>query len=107
MDKMIMAVIDTNQAEPILDALITNGFPATFFEAKGGFLCQSQYSIFIPVPENKVVEVCRIIETEYKKNKENIQDQISTQELSDDSGFQLPEGAKIYVWNLDQQFLFN
>lgn len=62
MDKMIMAIISRNEAELVLDALISNGFTATFAETRGGMLRQSQYSLFIAAKSTDVEEVCRIIQ---------------------------------------------
>jgi uncharacterized protein YaaQ len=101
MDKMVMAVIPRDEAEMVLDALISGGYTATFMETKGGMLRQSQYTLFIAVKNADLKAVCNII-------KENCTVQISgfnvdlerEEMLTDESASDKIGGAIIFVWNL-------
>lgn len=59
--KMVMVVVPSNNAEPVLDALINAGHTATYAETRGGMLRQSQKSLFIAVKEPQLEEVLSII----------------------------------------------
>ena len=64
-DKMVMAVIPRDEAETVLHALVTAGYPATVSESRGGVLRQSQYSVFIAVAEKDVENILTIIRAKY------------------------------------------
>ena len=59
--KMMMVVVPSNSAEPVLDALINAGHTATYAETRGGMLRQSQKSLFIAIKEIQLDEVLNII----------------------------------------------
>lgn len=59
--KMVMTVVSRDQADPVLDKLITAGYGATFMESRGGMLRQAQKMIFIAVAAEKVDDVVETI----------------------------------------------
>ncbi|MBN1955587.1 MAG: cyclic-di-AMP receptor [Anaerolineae bacterium] len=59
--KMVMAVISRDEADGVLDALVTAGFTATFTESRGGMLRQAQYTLFIATKKRDVDQVLGII----------------------------------------------
>ena len=59
--KMVMAVVARDQADRVLDKLISAGYGATFTESRGGMLRQAQKMLFIAVNADKVDDVLDII----------------------------------------------
>jgi uncharacterized protein YaaQ len=45
--KMVMAIIDREEANRVLEALIAAGYTATFNDSRSGFLRQSKQMLFI------------------------------------------------------------
>jgi uncharacterized protein YaaQ len=70
MMKMVMAVVSRDQADRVLDKLISAGHGATFTESRGGMLRQAQQLIFIAVEENRVEGVIEIIRRECRSRVE-------------------------------------
>lgn len=100
MEKMIMAVIPRDEAEKVLDALINNGFTATFAETKGGMLRQSQYTLFSAVKSKDVDLVCELIKNNCLSEVEIDDDSLSQQELAEESGSAKVGGAIIFIWDI-------
>ena len=100
MDKMIMAVIPRDEAEKVLDALINNGFTATFAETKGGMLRQSQYTLFIATKSTKVDQICELINDNCMEDVEISDEGLAEQELAEESGSATVGGAVIFIWDL-------
>jgi uncharacterized protein YaaQ len=100
MDKMIMAVIPRDEAESVLDALINNGFTATFTDTKGGMLRQSQYTLFTAVDTKDVEKVCSIIEENCTSDVDLDDEGLARQELAEDSGSTQVGGAIVFIWDL-------
>ncbi len=101
MNKMIMAVIPRDEAEHVLDELINAGFSATFMETKGGMLRQSQYTVFTAFPAKKLDEVCSIIKENCTSDIELDEDDLTRQEILNNSGVQKIGGAVVFAWDLD------
>ena len=101
--KMVMAVIPTNTAEDVLDALVNKGYTATYAQTQGGMLRQSQYSLFIVVNTENLDEVLNIIkgncrtQIQMKTKATDLEDSISTPPVMADLG-----GAIAFVWDIDQ-----
>jgi uncharacterized protein YaaQ len=102
MNKMVMAVIPRDEAEHVLDALINAGFSATFMETKGGMLRQSQYSLFTAVSTETLDNVLDIIKNSCKTDIALDEDDLTKQEILENSGAQKLGGAVIFVWDLDR-----
>ena len=102
MNKMVMAVIPRNEAEHVLDALINAGFSATFMETKGGMLRQSQYSLFTAVSTETLDNVLDIIKNSCKTDIALDEDDLTKQEILENSGTQKLGGAVVFVWDLDR-----
>ena len=97
MNKMVMAVIPR-----VLDALINAGFSATFMETKGGMLRQSQYSLFTAVSTETLDNALDIIKNSCKTDIALDEDDLTKQEILENSGAQKLGGAVIFVWDLDR-----
>jgi uncharacterized protein YaaQ len=100
MEKMIMAVIPRDEAEMVLDAIINNGFTATFAETKGGMLRQSQYTLFSAVKSEDVDRVIEIINKNCLSDVEIDDDGLAQQELAEESGSAKVGGAIIFIWDI-------
>ena len=98
-----MAVIPRDEAETVLDALISAGYTATFMETKGGMLRQSQYSLFIAVKNEDLDKVCSIIKENCTVQVSDINDEIEREELLDEEGIaEKIGGAIIFIWELNK-----
>ena len=102
MNKMVMAVIPRDEAEHVLDALINAGYSATFMETKGGMLRQSQYTLYTAFDSEKLDAVCEIIKTNCKTDIALDEDDLTKQEILDNSGIQKIGGAVVFIWDLDK-----
>ena len=101
MDKMVMVVIPRDEAETVLDALISAGYTATFMETKGGMLRQSQYSLFIAVKNADLKKVCDIIKENCTLQISNMNGDLEREEmLTDESLSGKIGGAILFIWNL-------
>jgi uncharacterized protein YaaQ len=104
--KMIMAVIQKNSGEAVLDGLVNAGYTATYSETRGGMLRQSQLSLFIGVKEEDVHEVLEIIKSKCKTRSHIRSDEgIQRFKGNTEQAFELG-GAVIFIWKLDQFELF-
>ncbi len=101
--KMVMVVVPSNNAEPVLDALINAGHTATYAETRGGMLRQSQKSLFIAVKEIELDEVLSIIKThcrtKVEMNPQTTEDPLSmgSSPVTADLG-----GAVAFIWDVDR-----
>ena len=104
MRKMVMAVVSRDQANRVLDRLITAGYGATFTESRGGMLQQAQLMLFVAVDADKVEHVLAII-------KEQCKTKVEVSEHSDMlNGFPIHHTetttaevgyAVVFVWDLE------
>jgi uncharacterized protein YaaQ len=104
MRKMVMAVVSRDQANRVLDRLITAGYGATFTSSRGGVLQQAQQMLFVAVDADKVDNVLAII-------KEQCRDKVEVSEHSDDQAGLLNQRtetitaevgyAVVFVWDLE------
>ena len=98
-----MAVIPRDEAETVLDALISSGYTATFMETKGGMLRQSQYSLFIAVKNEDLDKVCSIIKENCTVQVSDINEEIEREELLEEEGIaEKIGGAIIFIWELNK-----
>jgi uncharacterized protein YaaQ len=102
--KMIMAVISRDQADRVLDKLISAGYGATFTESRGGVLRQAQQMVFIATEDEKVDGVLERI-------RESCRSEVKVKEQPAGSGAGLLSSlpgttaevgyAVVFVWNLE------
>jgi len=102
MNKMLMAVIPRDEAEHVLDALINAGYSATFMETKGGMLRQSQYTLYTAFNAEKLDVVCEIIKNNCKTDIALDEDDLTKQEILNNSIIQKIGGAVVFIWDLDK-----
>ena len=59
--KAVIAIVQTDDASNLLDALRDNNLPATMTSSTGGFLREGNATIFVGVEDEKVEEVLKIV----------------------------------------------
>jgi uncharacterized protein YaaQ len=102
MMKMVMAVVPRDQAGPVLNGLIAEGYVATFTESRGGFLRQAQHIVFIAVKETDVDEVLGIIK-DYCRGEVQVQSaQEAMSEFAKEATPAEVGGAAVFVWDLER-----
>ncbi len=101
--KMVMAVVPSNTAESVLDALVNAGHTATYAETTGGMLRQSQYSLFIAVSKDRLDEVLGIIKDSCRTKVEMKTRQKDKPSIMDESPVTADLGGAVaFVWDIDQ-----
>jgi uncharacterized protein YaaQ len=61
-DKMVMTIIEREEADDVLEALIEAGYTPTIFgESRGGVLRQARPTLFIGVQDDRLEDVLSII----------------------------------------------
>jgi uncharacterized protein YaaQ len=101
--KMVMAVVPSNTAESVLDALVNAGHTATYAETTGGMLRQSQYSLFIAVSKEQLDEVLSIIKDSCRTKIEMTTHQKDKPLLTDETPVTADLGGAVaFIWDIDQ-----
>ena len=59
--KLIISIVNSDDARGLLDQLVTRGFRATVISTTGGFLREGNTTMFVGTEDSKVDEVLRII----------------------------------------------
>ena len=101
--KMVMAVVQREEAENVLQALIAAGHTATLIESRGGMLRQAWMTKFVAVRKEAVDDVLGIIKTncvsdvsvEAGAQAKPIQATLSSAQAK-------VGGAVAFVWDLDK-----
>ena len=100
--KMVMAVVPRDQAGPVLNGLIAEGYIATFMESRGGFLRQAQHIIFVAVKETDLAEVLGIIK-DYCRGEVQVQSaREAKSKLAEEESPAEVGGAAVFVWDLER-----
>jgi uncharacterized protein YaaQ len=103
--KMVMAVVSRDQADRVLDKLISAGYGATFTESRGGMLRQAQKMMFIAVDSDKVEDVVTTIRESCHAQVEvkERQSSVMASSLMDRPATVTEVGyAVIFVWDLER-----
>lgn len=61
--KLVIAVVQGNDAEPLLNVLTTQGFRATQINSAGGFLRERNVTLMIGVQDDQVAAVQAIVKS--------------------------------------------
>ncbi len=61
--KLVITVIEDNDAAFLMEALVENGFQATKLASTGGFLLQGNTTLLIGVDKERLEDVLKIIRT--------------------------------------------
>jgi uncharacterized protein YaaQ len=101
MDKMIMAVVPSEETNRVLEALVRAGFTTTFTESRSGVLRQAQYVLYIAVRTEDVETVLDIIKRRCH-SPTNVEESIADESTQTDCTRTQIElgGAVVFVWDL-------
>jgi uncharacterized protein YaaQ len=103
--KMVMTIVSREQADRVLDKLISAGYGATFTESRGGMLRQAQQMIFIATQEDNVDDVVAIIRRTCRSRVEVSEQQVGPDALASrvSSTTTTEVGyAVVFVWDLER-----
>ncbi|MBN1642926.1 MAG: cyclic-di-AMP receptor [Anaerolineae bacterium] len=110
--KMVMAIIDREEAPRVLEALIIEGYTATFNEGRSGFLRQSKQTLFIGVEAIKVDDVLSIIQRNCRSHVESRESEAEDAEeapvaasvlrMAPRRSFAEVGSAAVFVWTIDR-----
>ena len=70
--KLILAIINSDDANSVLNALTDNGFSVTKLSTTGGFLKVGNTTFITGVDDDRVDEVIKIIKSKSKKRKQSV-----------------------------------
>jgi uncharacterized protein YaaQ len=85
--KMVMAIVDREEALLVLEALIAAGYTATFNDSRSGFLRQSKQTLHIGVAEEKLEHVLSIIRDNCRSGVETTETEMAASLESSRQGF--------------------
>jgi uncharacterized protein YaaQ len=107
--KMVMAIIERDEASNVLEALIAAGYVITFTDSRSGFLRQSKQTLFIGVEASKVDHVLAIIRDNCRSHVQSLE---SEAEMDQDASVVLQMAprrtftevgsAAVFVWDIDR-----
>jgi uncharacterized protein YaaQ len=105
--KMVMAIIDREEAARVLEALVSGGFTATFSDSRSGFLRQSKETLFIGVDSGKVQDVLTIIQNNCRSHVESRESEAETEggavpRMMPRRTFAQVGSAVVFVWDVDR-----
>lgn len=105
--KMLMVVVPSNSAERVLDALVNEGYAATYAETHGGMLQQSQLSLFIVIKKEQLDEVLEIIDNNCRTRVEMSTKSSEKSKIPKKSPVTADLGGAVaFVWDIDQIVTF-
>lgn len=104
-DKMVMTIIEREEANRVLEALISAGYTPTIFgDSRGGVLRQARPTLFVGVEAEKLEDVLSIIR-EYCRSHVALE---STEDGESHGGrmpmrtFAEVGSAVVFVWDIDR-----
>jgi uncharacterized protein YaaQ len=109
--KMVMAIIDHEEAVRVLEALVVAGYSATFNDSRSGFLRQSKQNLFIGVDDARVDDVLDIIRDNCRSHVESRESEAdgSADAVADPVLRMAPRrtfaevgSAVVFVWDIDR-----
>lgn len=101
--KLIMAVIEDEDAPRLMDALIENDFSATKLASTGGFLMRGNTTLLIGVADEKVPEVLEIVKGACVRRKKLLPQASSEIPTSMSLPIEVESGgATLFVLSVDQ-----
>jgi len=102
--KMILAVIDKEDTQPVMQNLIKGGFSITKLSTTGGFLSSGNTTILVGVEDEKTQDVIAIIK-EFSRSRTRSMPLMPGNEmgyLSSTPVEVLVGGATVFVMNVEQ-----
>ena len=102
--KMILAVIDKDDAQDVMHNLMKDGFSITKLSSTGGFLRSGNVTILVGVEDDKTQEVLALIK-EHSKRRSQLMPLMPGNEMNLLSSMPLEVsvgGATVFVLNVEQ-----
>lgn len=101
--KMVMAVVQRDEAENVLQGLIAAGHTATLLESRGGMLRQAWMTMFVAVKEEDMGPVLHIVKSGCTSDVSIESGRPDTGSTADPSSAKAEVGgAVVFVWDLDK-----
>lgn len=101
--KLILAVVEDDDAARLMDALIENDFSATKLASTGGFLLRGNTTLLIGVEDDKVSQVLDIVRQKCTRRKKLIPHAASEIPASMNLPIEVESGgATLFVLSVDQ-----
>ena len=105
--KMVMAIIDHEEAMRVLEALITAGYSATFSDSRSGFLRTSKQDVFVGVDDDRVDDVLTIIQKNCRSHVESRESDADEEaspvlRMVPRRTFAEVGSAVVFVWDIDR-----
>ena len=101
--KLILAVVEDDDAARLMDALIENDFSATKLASTGGFLLRGNTTLLIGVEDDKVSQVLDIVRQKCTRRKKLIPQAASEIPASMNLPIEVESGgATLFVLSVDQ-----
>ncbi|MBE6856008.1 MAG: transcriptional regulator [Ruminococcus sp.] len=103
--KLIFAIVNGDDSQPVSNALMENGFFATKLASTGGFLSSGNTTFLICTENERVDDAINVIASKSRKRKEFVKNSMSG--LSSDSFSSFPMevqvgGATIFVTDVER-----
>lgn len=99
--KLVIAVVQGADAEPVLEALIEAGYRATQISSAGGFLRESNVTFLVGVEEAAVPHVAEIVESNTSTRRRFVNPLLPFAFLAprstDDPSEEIRVGANVFV----------
>jgi uncharacterized protein YaaQ len=70
--KMILSILNTDDADNVLHALTRHGFAATCLASSGGFLAEANTTLFLGVDEERVQQAVHLIKEQTRSRKRTV-----------------------------------
>ncbi len=102
--KLIMAIINSDDANGVASVLTKSGYPATKLASSGGFLKQGNTTFIIGVEDDAVSPVIEIIK-KHSSKRSQVMPEMGSYSAGEYTPFpvEVPVGgATIFVLNIDQ-----
>ena len=101
--KMLMAVVQRDEAENVLQALIAAGHTATLLESRGGILRQAWLTMFVALKKEDVKHVLGIIKSSCHSDVSVESSDLEAPPFAHLSSAKAKVGgAVVFVWDLEQ-----
>jgi uncharacterized protein YaaQ len=102
-DKMVMAIIEREESDDVLEALIEAGYTPTIFgESRGGVLRQARPTLFIGVANDRLEDVLAVIRANCRSHVAfESTDAVEVQEAPMRSLAEVGSAA-VFVWDINR-----
>jgi len=100
--KMVMAIVDRDDGDRVLGALVDAGYTATYGDSRGGVLRRSQKTLFIAVERLKLDEVLGILRQSCRTCLNMNEEPRERPAFGPIPAIPEMGGAVVFVWDLER-----